>query len=124
MLNSFPVAVLAGVILGFMAGLGIGGGTLLVLWLTLVIKIEPGDARLINLLFFLASAGSVTLLRWKQKSVNWKQIFPAIASGCIAAAIFAWLSGRLDTGILRPMFGILLLATGIRELCYRPKELR
>ena len=124
MLNSFPLAVLAGVILGFMAGLGIGGGTLLVLWLTLVIKIEPGDARLINLLFFLASAGSVTLLRWKQKSVNWKQIFPAIVSGCIAAAIFAWLSGRLDTGILRPMFGILLLATGIRELCYRPKELR
>ena len=124
MLNSFPVAVLAGVILGFMAGLGIGGGTLLVLWLTLVIKIEPGDARLINLLFFLASAGSVTLLRLKQKSVNWKQIFPAIVSGCIAAAIFAWLSERLDTGILRPMFGILLLATGIRELCYRPKELR
>jgi len=124
MLNSFPVAVLAGVILGFMAGLGIGGGTLLVLWLILTIKIEPGDARLINLLFFLASAGSVTLLRLKQKSVNWKQILPAIVSGCIAAAIFAWLSGRLDTGILRPMFGILLLATGIRELCYRPKELR
>ena len=43
-------------LLGFLTGLGIGGGSLLILWLTLVENQGIETARGINLLFFLPAA--------------------------------------------------------------------
>lgn len=124
MLNSFPIAILTGSLLGFLAGLGIGGGTLLILWLTLVLDMDPGTARAINLMFFIAAAGSVSLVRLKQKSVPWKTILPAIVFGCIGAFLLSMLSKYVDTALLKKLFGGLLLITGLRELFYRPKKAR
>ena len=41
MLGSLPFSVLVGTVLGFLSALGIGGGSLLILWLTLVLGWEP-----------------------------------------------------------------------------------
>ena len=124
MLDSFPIAVIAGLILGYMAGLGIGGGSLLILWLTLVLGIESTLARSINLMFFIGAAGAVSIFRWKKGALNLKRILPAIVSGAVSAAAFSLLSLRLDVEKLRFLFGFLLLAIGIREVLYRPAKLR
>ena len=124
MLESLPVILVVGTILGFLAGLGIGGGSLLILWLTMVLNLEHGAARGINLLFFLPSAAIACLFRWKQGCIPWKRILPAILSGCIAAGIFSFLGVRMDLTLLRKLFGGLLLITGIRELLYKPKKSR
>lgn len=121
MLESYPVAAAVGTVLGFLAGLGIGGGSLLVLWLTLVLGLDQPTVRGINLLFFLPSAAIACLFRWKQGCVPWKKILPGIAAGCTAAALFSWLGIRLETALLKKAFGILLLLTGIREVLYKPK---
>ncbi|MBS5667487.1 MAG: TSUP family transporter [Firmicutes bacterium] len=121
MLESLPVALIVGTLLGFLTGLGVGGGSLLILWLTLVLEMPQTAARGINLLFFLPSAAISCYLRWKQGTVTLKKILPAIFAGCAAAAVFSLISTRMDLEILRKLFGVLLLATGIRELCYRPK---
>lgn len=121
MLESLPVALIVGTLLGFLTGLGVGGGSLLILWLTLVLEMPQTAARGINLLFFLPSAAISCYLRWKQGSVTLKKILPAIFAGCAAAVVFSLISTRMDLEILRKLFGVLLLATGIRELCYRPK---
>ena len=60
-------------------------------------------------------------LRWKQGAVMLRKVLPAIFAGCAAAAVFSLISTRMDLEILRKLFGVLLLATGIRELCYQPK---
>ena len=52
MLESYPFTILLGIILGFLSGLGTGGGSLLILWLTLVMELDPQTARAVNLLFF------------------------------------------------------------------------
>lgn len=122
MLEGFPVAAAVGTALGFLAGLGVGGGSLLVLWLTLVLGLDQPTARGINLLFFLPSAAIACLFRWKQGCVPWKKILPGIAAGCAAAAFFSWLGAGLDTTLLKKAFGFLLLFTGIREVLYRPKS--
>ena len=124
MLESFPIAVLAGILLGFLSGLVIGGGSLLMLWLTLVLGMDHASARGINLLFFVPSALIACLFRWKQGALQWKQILPAIIAGCAAAAVFSWLSMYLDTPVIKKLFGILLIATGLRELFYRPRKAR
>lgn len=124
MLESFPVAVLAGLALGYLAGIGVGGGSLLILWLTLVLQMETGTARSVNLMFFIAAASAVSVFRWKKGTLDLKKILPAIVAGCVSAALFAWMSNRLDVEKMKILFGILLLVTGVRELFYRPKELR
>lgn len=122
MLESLPVALIVGTLLGFLTGLGVGGGSLLILWLTLVLEMSQTDARGINLLFFLPSAAISCYLRWRQGAVTLKKILPAIFAGCAAAVVFSLISTRIDLEILKKLFGVLLLATGIRELCYRTKS--
>ena len=115
---TLPVAVL----LGFLAGLGVGGGSLLMLWLTLIAGVDYTAARTINLLFFLPSALIATLFRQKQGTVSIKKVLPAMVAGCIAAALFSYIGNKIDTGLLKKIFGGLLLFTGTRELLYRPRK--
>ena len=122
MLNSLPVKLLLGTALGFLSGLGVGGGSLLVLWLTVVMDIPPETARSINLLFFLPAALISLYFRKKQGLLQWKPLLPAIAAGCFTAAAGSCLSAALNTRLLKKGFGILLIITGIRELCYRQKQ--
>ena len=121
MLNSFPVTVIAGAALGFLSGLGIGGGSLLVLWLTLVLDTPQETARTINLLFFLPSAIIASLFRWQQGNLPLKKIWPAIITGCLSAALFSYLGSLWDVSLIKKLFGGLLLITGIRELFYKEK---
>lgn len=121
MLNSLPFMILAGSALGFLSGVGVGGGSLLMLWLTLVLGMPHSIARGINLLFFIPSALIASLFRWRQGDLKLKKILPAIIAGCITAAFFSLLSKRIDVSLLKKLFGILLLFTGIRELLYKKK---
>ena len=122
MVDSLVISVIVGCILGLLAGLGIGGGTLLILWLTLVLDMNPGTARAINLMFFITAAGSVSLVRLRQKTIPWKNILPAIAVGCLAAFVFSLIGQAVHTEALKKLFGGLLLITGLRELFYRPRD--
>ena len=124
MLNSLPVTLIVGSLLGFLSGLGIGGGSLLILWLTLVLDLDPQTARAINLLFFLPSALIACIFRRRQGQLEIKPLIPAIAAGCISAAVFSWVSSNVDTQMLKKGFGILLLIAGARELFYRPRKPR
>ena len=124
MLNSFPIAVITGLLLGYLSGLGIGGGSLLILWLTLALNIPQSTARSINLMFFIAAAGAVSFIRWRKGSLDLPKILPAMIAGCVSAALFSWIGSVMDTDMLKKLFGILLLLTGLRELFYRPRKLR
>lgn len=122
MLESFPVALGVSVVLGFLAGLGVGGGSLLVLWLTLIVGIDHPQARIINLMFFIPAAIISSIFRWKQGSLNFKKVIPAILAGSIAAAGFSWLTRYLELDILKKLFGGLLLIAGTKELFYKQKS--
>lgn len=124
MLDSFPLAAIAGLLLGYLAGLGVGGGSLLILWLTLVLGMDSTTARSVNLLFFIGAAGAVSLFRWKKGSLNIKRILPAILAGAASAALFSYFSLWLDVDQFRFLFGLLLLAIGIREVFYRPEKFK
>lgn len=122
MLDSFPFSVAIGALLGVLAGLGTGGGSLLILWLTVVLEMDPAVSRSINLLFYIPSALISCIFRWKQGNFSLKKLLPAIISGCIFAGIFSWLSTMLNIQLLRKLFGLLLLFIGARELLYRPRN--
>ena len=118
------MAVIIGTVLGFLSGLGTGGGSLLILWLTALMHMDYPQARVINLLFFIPSAAIACLFRWKQGNLDFKKVTPAIISGMACAALGAWLSATLDTALIKKLFGFLLLAAGTRELLYRPRKFK
>ena len=119
MLNSVPIALIVGVALGFMAGLGAGGGSLLILWLTLVVGMEQNTARSINLMFFLPTAVISSYFRWKHGFLNFRKTIPGILFGCFSAVIFTMIGKHIASDSLEKAFGILLLIVGLRELFYR-----
>ena len=124
MLDSVPVAIIVGITTGYLAGLGVGGGSLLILWLTLLLNMPQSNARIINLLFFLVCASTVSFFRFKQGTLQIRAILPAIIAGCIAAGLFSWLSRSWDVDLLKKAFGVLLLFAVIRELLYRPEKFK
>lgn len=124
LLDQVPIMLLIGAALGFLSGLGVGGGSLLMLWLTLVLSMDHDAARSINLMFFIPSALIASFFRWKQGALHLKSIWPGIIAGCTSAAIFSFLSRTIDLSLIKKLFGILLLLTGLRELFYRPRKAR
>ena len=121
MLERFPVIVFIGTVLGTLSGLGTGGGSLLILWLTLGLGMAQEEARLINLMFFIPSALVACLFRWRQGQLSIKKVLPAMIAGSIFAALFSMVGTKMDTDILKKLFGGLLIFTGFREVMYKPK---
>ena len=115
-------SLIAASVLGFLTGLGVGGGSLLILWLTLAAGVSADDARGINLLFFLPAAFISCLFRLRQGHLHLGTNLPAIIAGCMAAAVFSFIGTRIHTQLLKKLFALLLLATGLRELFYHPKN--
>ena len=122
MVNSFPVSAAIGAALGFLSGLGVGGGSLLMLWLTLVLGLEQSQARSINLLFFFFCAIPACLIRSRKTQIPWRTLFPAITAGCLFAWGISLISSGWDIALLKKGFGVLLLFAGLRELFYKPRQ--
>ena len=124
MLDTALVGILVGALLGFLTGLGTGGGSLLLLWLTLVLNREPLTARTINLMFFIPAAITASTVRVFQGGIPYQKIILPALAGCVSAAVFAVAGSHIDTTMLKKAFGILLIFTGIRELSYKPQRFR
>ena len=121
MLDSFWVALPISAALGFLSGLGTGGGSLLILWLTVILGMDPHMARVINLMFFIPSALISSWFRRKQGNLKINKLLPAIVAGCVFAFAAAMFQARINIGILKKLFGALLIFTGLRELFYKEK---
>ena len=122
MLNPFPIALIAGIVFGFLSGIGVGGGSLLMVWLTIGAGMDPYTARCINLMVFIPCALCASLLRLKQDSLPGKKLTAPIILGAVAAGLCSFFSAGIDTQWLKKIFGALLILTGVRELFYKPRS--
>ncbi len=109
-------AVLAGAATGVLSGFGVGGGTLLLIYLTAVLGMDQHQAQGINLLYFLPAAATALPSHIENGYIDKKTALPAIAAGLVGTAAAAWAATALDVGLLRRFFGAYLLVIGVREL--------
>ena len=110
------VAGAAGLVCGVFSGLGIGGGTLLMVWMTAVMDMEQRMAQGINLLYFLPTAACALIFHIKNRLIRWRVVLPAAITGCLSAAGAALLATSVDASLLRKLFGGFLILVGITEL--------
>lgn len=116
------VKVLVGAALGFLSGLGVGGGSLLLLWLTLVMGVPRNEARVMNLMFFIPCSLVATLFRWRQTAVKKGPLLAAVGAGIAGALWGNSIGPGMDQEILRRAFGAMFVLSGIRELGYRSAQ--
>ena len=98
---------------GILSAWGIGGGTLLLLCMTLFLDVEQSLAQQINLLFFLPTALLSLPAHRKNGYLKPQILRAAIPAGIAGAVAGALLLGAVDIALLRKPFGIFLLAAGI-----------
>ena len=70
-MNAWWAAALAGAVCGLLSGLGIGGGTLLMVWMTGVAALPQQTAQGINLLYFLPSAACALFFHIRNRLIRW-----------------------------------------------------
>ena len=109
------LAVVIGIACGILSGFGIGGGSLLMVWMTAVAALDQKVAQGINLLYFIPTSIAALIFHIKNKMVCWKAVIPAAICGCVTAGLSAWLAASLDVGLLRKLFGGFLLIVGVTE---------
>ena len=109
-------AVVAGFAAGVLTGAGIGGGTLLLVWLTNFGGIPLRQAQGINLLYFVLTAPPALYGHFKNGLVDKPLARRAGNAGVAAAAITALLTAGLSTVLLKKAFGVFTVLVGLREL--------
>ena len=108
--------VLAGALTGILSGFGIGGGTLLLIYMTSFAGVPQNLAQGVNLLYFLPAAATALPAHIKNGYIDGKTGWPAALAGLAGTALAAWLATGLDVELLRRCFGGFLLVVGLREL--------
>ena len=110
------IAGAAGAVCGVLSGFGIGGGSLLMVWMTALLGMEQKAAQGINLLYFLPTAACALIFHAKNRQLCWRAILPAAIAGCAAAIPGALLAAQIEMALLRKLFGGFLLAVGAVEI--------
>ena len=107
---------------GIFASMGLGGGMVLIVYLTVFAGFSQRAAQGINLVFFIPIAIISLVLHTKNKLVEWKKAVPAVLWGTAAVIISAWLANRIEQSLLSKAFGIFLILMGLKELFFKSEK--
>lgn len=110
-------------LLAVLYGCGIGGGGLLVVYLTLVRGVSQGDAQALNLFFYIVASSASALLLMRRRTVNLRLVLLCSLAGIPGVAFGSLLRRVLSVTLLRRIFGGMLILTGASVfLAKRKKE--
>lgn len=115
-MTAWLIPLLVGTAAGILSAWGVGGGTLLLLAMTLFLDVDPMTARGINLLYFLPTAGVGLLYHRRNGLLDTAALRQVIPWGAAAAALAACVAATAASDILRRPFGLYLLLTGTATL--------
>lgn len=103
-------------VIAAISGMGLGGGGLLVIYLTLVIGTPQIIAQGANLAFFIIAASFSTLYNAIKKQIKWKITLTMSAAGILFSYLGTLTAGNMDSSILTKIFGAMLVIGGIASL--------
>ena len=121
-MNDWLFPLIAGTVTGVLSGFGVGGGTLLLVYMTVFAGLDQHLAQGINLLYFLPAGLMALPAHWKNGYVVKPVLLPAIGAGLVLAALAAWAATALEVALLHKCFGAFLIVIGVMELFGKVKE--
>lgn len=119
-MRAWILPLIVGAATGVLSGFGVGGGTLLLVYMTAFAGVEQRLAQGINLLYFLPAGLLALPAHVKNGYIEKPALLPAIGAGLVCAALAAWAATAMEVELLRKLFGAFLIAVGLMELFTKP----
>ena len=101
---------------GALSAWGVGGGSLLLVCMTLLLGVDAATARTVNLLFFLTAAAGGLFFQRKEGFVDAATWRRAALPGVICALLGAVIAGKVGAEAFRRPFGVFLVISALTML--------
>ncbi len=115
-------ALLAGLFSGIIASMGMGGGAVLLIYLTVFAGISQMTAQGINLIFFIPIAILALIIYTKKKLIDFKAVLPIIITGLLGALPGLMLAKYIGSDALSKIFAVFIILIGLREIFGKYKK--
>ena len=104
--------VIAGLIASSLAAMGVGGGGLLIIYLTEFLNMEQRLAQGINLIFFLCASVTALSVHLRKRRIAFRYALFFAIGGTVGAVLGCLMAGHVSDALLRKAFGVLLIYAG------------
>ena len=102
--------------------MGMGGGAVLLIYLTVFTGVEQLKAQGMNLMFFIPIGILSLIIYTLKKQIEWRRVLPIAAFGIVGAFFGIYLSGLIGSDLLSKIFGGFLCIIGIKEIFTKDKK--
>lgn len=109
-------ALLAGLLSGIIGAMGLGGGAVLIIYLSVFTETEQLVSQGINLMFFIPIGLLAVIIYAFKKQIKWKTTLTVAAWGLLGAVIGLMLTDLLGGDLTAKLFGGLLILIGLKEI--------
>lgn len=113
---------IVGLLSGITASLGIGGGFVLLIYLTAIASVPQMEAQLLNLLFFIPIGILSVFLHARHGLVEKAIALKSITGGIAGVFLGVYLGTLIPNEILSKVWAVFILIIGIRELSKKQKN--
>lgn len=110
------IYILFGIIAGIVTGMGMGGGTVLILLLSTFAGLDQHIAQATNLIYFVPTSLSTIIINMKQKNLDVKLAVKISIFGIIGAIIGAIIADKIPSANLRKYFAVFIFIIGLYEV--------
>lgn len=107
---------LIGFVSGIVSGIGMGGGTILILCLSIFLNIEQHIAQGVNIVFFIPTSIAAIIINIKKKKIDLKLTCIISIAGIVGAIIGSILAKNIEVKLLKKLFGIFLAVISVHEI--------
>lgn len=108
--------VIFGIIAGIITGMGMGGGTVLILLLSMFAELDQHIAQATNLVFFVPTSISTIIINIKQKNLDLKLALKISIFGVIGAIIGSIIAENISSTNLRKYFAVFIFIIALHEI--------
>lgn len=115
----FLYFILAGILGGILAGMGMGGGTLTLPLLVLVMGVGQLTAQFANLIAFLPSGTIALGVHAKNGLVKTDNLLYLLIPALVTCAVASLFATKIEGDILKKLFGGFLCAVAVGSLAFK-----
>lgn len=121
-MTNFIFPALAGLLTGVLSAWGIGGGSLLIIYMTVFAGVAQQSAQGVNLIYFIPTSLTALYSHLKNKLVEKKAAVPAIIAGTVTTLCTSFAASYIDTNVMKKIFGVYIIIVGVSELLRKTKK--
>lgn len=122
-MNFIQIAA-AGFLSGFLGAMGLGGGSVLIIFLVLFLNTPQIQAQGMNLIFFIPCALTALIIHSKNKLIKWKYVLITDALGIMGIITASLFLNKIDSEYIRKIFAVFIFVIGFKEIIKTIKEYR